>query len=95
MNGARARAERVDDLELRLGEHEIIAAGFRGSDATTVVPVLLAAACHFYYCAQEMRNLARNGPLKFHCTREDASRASEREFDRERAQFAMALKILI
>lgn len=92
MNGARARAERVDDLELRLGEHEIIAAGFRGSDATTVVPVLLAAACHFYYCAQEMRNLARNGPL---CTREDASRASEREFDRERAQFAMALKILI
>lgn len=44
MNGARARAERVDDLELRLGEHEIIAAGFRGSDATTVVPVLLAAA---------------------------------------------------
>jgi len=93
VNGARARAERVDDLELRLGEHEIIAAGFRGSDATTVVPVLLAAACHFYYCAQEMRNLARNGPLKF--PREDASRASEREFDRERAQFAMALKILI
>ena len=44
MNGARARAERVDDLELRLGEHEIIAAGFRGSGATTVVPVLLAAA---------------------------------------------------
>lgn len=94
MNGARARAERVDDLELRLGEHEIIAAGFRGSDATTVVPVLLAAACHFYYCAQEMRNLALNGPPKLPA-REDASRASEREFDRERAQFAMALKILI
>ena len=47
----------------------------------------------FIIVLKKMRNLARNGPLKFHCTREDESRASKREFDRERAQFAMALKI--